>query len=153
MFPPKTVLFPVDFSDRCRGGGRLVEIFAGHFDAEITMLHVVEPPTCSDIAIDNTPVAQRELEAYLAGEMKPFQVRRVLTHGDATLRITDYANSGRFDLVIMPTHGYGGFRRLVLGSVTARVLDHVNCPVCTGAHMESVPPLENIEIRNVLCAI
>lgn len=153
MFAPKNILFPVDFSDRCRGGGRLVEIFAGHFDAEITMLHVVEPPTYSDIAIDNTPIAQRELEGYLASEMKHYTVRRVLAHGDAALRITEYANSGRFDLVMMPTHGYGGFRRLVLGSVTARVLDHVNAPVCTGVHMESVPPLERIEIRTILCAI
>jgi len=153
MFPPKNILFPVDFSERCRGGARMVEIFAGQFEAEVTMLHVVEPPTYSDIAIDNTPVAQRELETYVSEEMKHYSVRRVLAHGDAAMRIIDYANSGRFDLVMMPTHGYGGFRRLVLGSVTARVLDHVNCPVCTGVHMEAVPPLEKIAMRTVLCAI
>jgi len=153
MFPPKNILFPVDFSDRCRGGGRLVEIFAGHFEAEITMLHVVEPPTYSDIAIDTTPAAEAELARYMSEEMKHFTVRRVLTHGDAASRIADYANSGRFDLVMMPTHGYGGFRRLMLGSVTARVLDHVNCPVCTGVHMEDVPVLEKIQMRNVLCAV
>jgi nucleotide-binding universal stress UspA family protein len=153
VFPPKSILFPVDFSQRCSGGARMVEIFAAHFDAEITLLHVVEPPTYTDIAIDNTPVAQRELEEYLAAELEPFNARRVLTHGDAALSITRYANSDRFDLVMMPTHGYGGFRRLVLGSVTARVLDHVNAPVCTGVHMECVPPLDKIEIRNILCAI
>jgi|SRR5579884_2601196 len=153
MFPPKNILFPVDFSERCRGGGRLVEIFAGHFEAEITMLHVVEPPTYSDIAIDNTPAAEAELAGFMCDEMKHFSVRRVLTHGDAAVRIADYANSGRFDLVMMPTHGYGGFRRLVLGSVTARVLDHVNCPVCTGVHMETAPPLERIRIQSVLCAM
>lgn len=153
MFPPKNILFPVDFSERCRGGSRMVEIFAGHFDAEITLLHVVEPPTYSDIAIDNTPIAQRELESFLTAELKHYTVRRVLSHGDAALRIIDYANSGRFDLVMMPTHGYGGFRRLVLGSVTARVLDHVNCPVWTGVHMETAPALDKIEVRSVLCAI
>jgi nucleotide-binding universal stress UspA family protein len=153
MFPPKSIIFPVDFSQRCSGGARMVEVFAGHFEAEITLLHVVEPPTYSDVAIDNTPLAQRELESWLGSELKHFSVRRVLTHGDAATRITEYANSGRFDLVMMPTHGYGGFRRLVLGSVTARVLDHVNAPVCTGVHMECVPVLEKIEIRNIVCAV
>ena len=41
MFPPKRILFPVDFSERCTDAARMVETFAGHFQAELTLLHVL----------------------------------------------------------------------------------------------------------------
>jgi nucleotide-binding universal stress UspA family protein len=37
---------------------------------------------------------------------------------------------------MMPTHGYGKFRRLLLGSVTAKVLHDAKCPVWTATHAE-----------------
>ena len=37
--------------------------------------------------------------------------------------------------MIMPTHGYGVFRRFLLGSVTSKVLHDLGCPVLTGAHL------------------
>jgi len=54
---------------------------------------------------------------------------------------------------MLPTHGYGGFRRLILGSVTAKILHAAECPVWTGVHMEHVPRLEDISIKRILCAI
>src|SRR5580765_2508864 len=52
----------------------------------------------------------------------------------------------------MPTHGYGPFRSLLLGSVTAKVLHDTECPVWTAPHMEQ--PLSGpITGNNVLCAI
>jgi len=38
------------------------------------------------------------------------------------------------DLIMMPTHGYGTFRSLLIGSVTAKVLHDARCPVWTAAH-------------------
>jgi nucleotide-binding universal stress UspA family protein len=40
-------------------------------------------------------------------------------------------------MIMMPTHGMGTFRRLILGSVTAKVLHDAECPVWTDAHIES----------------
>ena len=53
----------------------------------------------------------------------------------------------------MPTHGLGFFRSFLLGSVTAKVLHDVECPVWTGIHEEDAPPLEKITWSRVLCAI
>jgi len=53
---------------------------------------------------------------------------------------------------MMPTHGYGAFRRFLLGSVTAKVLHDSECPVWTGAHLEPAPAHE-FAIRNVACAV
>ena len=53
----------------------------------------------------------------------------------------------------MPTHGYGPFRRFILGSNTAKVLHDADCPVWTGVHMEEAPPAASIPLRSVLCAL
>ena len=45
MFQLKRILFPVDFSERSRGAAVYVEALAGRFEAELILLHVVEPPT------------------------------------------------------------------------------------------------------------
>jgi len=153
MFPPKRILFPVDFSARCTDAARMAEIFTGHFQAELTLLHVVEPLTYNDVSIDVDALGERQLAAYLAEELKQFDVKRVLMHGAPASQIVDYAQAGDFDLIMLPTHGYGGFRRLILGSVAARVLRDAQCPVWTGAHMEQVPKLEDIAVRKVICAL
>lgn len=153
MFPPKKILFPVDFSDRCTDAARMAETFAGHFQAELTLLHVLEPLTYSDIPYDATPITQHQLEDYLVDELKHFEVKRVLIHGDPASKIAEFAHTEGTDLILLPTHGYGRFRRLILGSVTAKVLHDARCPVWTGVHMEHVPRLEDIAFRKIVCAV
>ena len=41
-------------------------------------------------------------------------------------------------VILMPTHGYGPFRRFILGSNTAKVLHDADCPVWTGVHLETL---------------
>src|SRR5579864_5622155 len=153
MFPPKKILFPVDFSERCTAAARMAETFTGHFQAELTLLHVVEPLTYNDVPVDINALGERHLSGYLAEELKHFDVNRVLATGDPASQIVEYAQSKHFDLITLPTHGYGTFRRLILGSVTGNVLHEALCPVWTGVHMEQVPRLEDIAIRKVICAI
>jgi nucleotide-binding universal stress UspA family protein len=153
MFPPKKILFPVDFSDRCTDAARLVETFAGHFQADLTILHVIPPLTYNDLPVDTDGIAEEQLKTYLVDELKHFNVQRVLMRGDAGQQIVDYAHSNKFDLIMLPTHGYGRFRRFIIGSVTAKVLHDADCAVWTGVHMESVPRLEDISFKRVACAI
>jgi nucleotide-binding universal stress UspA family protein len=54
---------------------------------------------------------------------------------------------------MMPTRGYGAFRRLLLGSVTAKVLHDAECPVWTGAHLAKGPSAEWINPTTILCAV
>jgi nucleotide-binding universal stress UspA family protein len=53
----------------------------------------------------------------------------------------------------MPTHGYGTFRRFLIGSVTAKVLDDLAGPVLTGVHMERHAHDLQEEFKSVACAI
>jgi nucleotide-binding universal stress UspA family protein len=153
MFPPRKILFPVDFSARCTMAARMVETFADHFKARLTLLHVVEPIMYTDLPVDATSIAEEQLAGYLPDSFQDCEVERVLLHGDAAHRVVDFAHDGRFDLVMLPTHGYGRFRRFILGSVAAKVLHDARCPVWTGAHMEHVPNVEEFHFRNIVCAI
>jgi nucleotide-binding universal stress UspA family protein len=153
MFPPKRILFPVDFSERCTDAARMVETFAGHFQAELTLLHVLEPLTYNDLPVDATALTRQQLSGYLAEELKHFDVNRVVLAGESASKIAAYAHANLFDLIMLPTHGYGRFRRLMLGSVAAKVLHDADCPVWTGVHMEQVPRLEDIAFRKIVCAI
>ncbi len=149
----KRILFPVDFSQRAIGAARYVESIAGRFDAEIMLLHVVDLATHVSLAPRVQPHIQTQLESFLADEFKLFTTRRVCTVGDPAEEIVKAVQSWDPDLVMMPSYGLGFFRPSLLGSVTAKVLHDVACPVWTSVHSEEAPPLESIRYAKVLCAL
>lgn len=159
------ILLPVDFSGRCRGAARYVEALAARFDSEVTVLHVLPPPhyefsvlevggtVLNDLYAARMQQARQDLDAVLTQELAGVRVERVLLEGDPARKIVEYAHQKKVDLVVMPTHGYGPFRRFILGSVTAKVLHDAECPVWTGVHLEEAPPIERITFRNILVAV
>jgi nucleotide-binding universal stress UspA family protein len=96
---------------------------------------------------------QRQIEDFLADELRGVPVRHVLLEGDVATSIAQFAHAEKADLIVMPTHGYGRFRRFILGSVTAKLLHDADCPIFTTAHLEQHAPQEPIFFRNILCAI
>ena len=76
---------------------------------------------------------------------------RLTAVGDPAVKIAEFTRDNRVDLVMMPTHGHGLFRRLLLGSVTSKVLHDVHCPVWTAAHAEKQHAQEMP--RKILCAL
>ena len=95
----------------------------------------------------------REMESYQDADFRDLSVRRVVVSGDPAQRIAQQARKENTGLIVMPTHGYGPFRRFLLGSVTAKVLHDVDCPVWTGAHMQEPSRHGWKAVSNVLCAI
>jgi nucleotide-binding universal stress UspA family protein len=66
--------------------------------------------------------------------------------------ILDYAAQIEADLVVIGTHGRTGFERLMLGSVTEKVVRKARCPVLTvprGAELAAGQPV----FRRVLCGV
>lgn len=126
------------------------------------MLHVMELPTSAypgwpaqAAVIDFQAMAdhrKQRLESYLKNEFAEVAQTRVMCEGDPAHLITDYARKEHVDLIMMPTHGYGPFRRFLLGSVTAKVLHDVKCPVWTSAHMTEAPA-PPAGYRHILCAV
>ena len=149
----KKILFPVDFSEQCRGAIGYVEAMAGRFDAELILLHVVEPPVYNAPLEEIRDPAPEQFDRFLGRDLKLFRVERLIEHGEAAAKIVECAHVRHADLIMMPTKGLGIFRRLILGSSTAKVLHDADCPVWTGVHMESAPALDVISTRRILCAV
>ena len=149
------ILFPVDFSRGCVNAARYVEAFAGQFEAEILLLHVVGPGEGElTLPEELLPLRRAQLNAFLAGELKYFSTERVcVTGNEPAPEIVAAALRWRPDLVMMPTHGLGVFQRFVFGSVTAKILCDLDCPVWTSIHSEIALPLEDIHCRRILCAL
>lgn len=144
----KKILFPVDFSNACVGAARYVEAFAGHFEAEIMLLHAA--------GREDDRLGKMQLDGFLAGELKSFTTHRVYKTDqgqDPSRTIAETARSWNPDLVMMPTHGLGFFRSHLLGSVTAKSLHDLKCPIWTSVHTEFAPPLEEIHCRKILCSV
>jgi nucleotide-binding universal stress UspA family protein len=160
------ILLPVDFERPSVGVVHQAAALARHFHSEIIMLHVVTPLSYSAGTLEGSYVpsgrddllaelirqAQKHLDQCLKPELESLTVRRVLLEGDPALEIVKVARDERVKLIVMPTHGYGAFRRFLLGSVTAKVLHDGDCPIWTGAHVEE-ETVGEFAIRNVLCAI
>lgn len=160
------ILLPIDFQDPTKHVVHQVAVLARQFHSEIVMLHVVTPLSYSagmieggyvpanldDVLKELIRQAQKNLDRALGPEFDGMDVKRMLLEGDPAVTIVKTARAENADLIAMPTHGYGAFRRFLLGSVTAKVLHDSDCPVWTGAHLEEETARE-FSIRNILCAV
>lgn len=157
------ILFPVDMSDTCTATAPFVEAMAKKYNADLTLLHVLEMPSGlipdwyggAVPMIDTSAIWQAETEAaqsYLTDRLHGLKVHRVVIEGNAAETIDDYARENGIDLIMLPTHGYGLFRTLLLGSVAAKVLHDTPCPVWTGVHVQDAPAVSP-DFAAVLCAV
>jgi nucleotide-binding universal stress UspA family protein len=163
MLNIKHILFPIDFSERCCGAVGFVESMASRYHAKITLLSAVQPfyygaigdPGGAVVVDPEELVRDRQatLDGSLTKEFAHLRVERVAELGDPAQVITDFAHTNKVDLIMMPTHGYGPFRSLLLGSVTAKVLHDATCPVWTAAHIAEPPFRHHIACRNIVCAV
>ena len=158
------ILLPVDFSERSMGAVRYAKPLACQFQAELILLHVLAPPEhafgtpdmggsmLAELYKDRARRLAEEMDGFLASELAELNVRRVVLEGDPAGKIVEFATGEHADLIVMPTHGFGQFRRFILGSNTAKVLHDADCPVWTGVHLEEAPRTA-AAFRGILCAV
>ena len=162
MIEFKQILCPMDFSDiSLRSLAHAVAI-ANWYEAQLTVLHVV--PT-----FEPTQVRVHVGEPVLVDAMSREQVLEVMHRsldaaalppgaqviaeaGDTPKTIVDQALSNHAELIVMGTHGRRGFQRLLLGSVTERVLRDAPCPVLTvPPQAQGVSP--DVTFKRIVCPI
>jgi nucleotide-binding universal stress UspA family protein len=145
MIEIKQILCPIDFSDTSRHAlNHAIEI-ARWFHSKLVALYVmnpllrVDPPlrfaeSPSRTTSDDEQAERDELSQWLAPVAAGLETEILLDEGAPAARILERTTALRADLIVMGTHGRGGFDRLILGSVAEKVLRKAACPVLT------VPP-------------
>jgi nucleotide-binding universal stress UspA family protein len=160
------ILLPVDFSEQGEGAAQQAGALARHFGAELILLHVnpILVPALTAPREFSGPIdtgwitaleaqGRRGLDTYQQADLTGVDVRKIVVTGDPAASIVDFAHREKPDLIVMPTHGYGPFRRFLLGSVTAKVLHDVEAPVWTGVHLQKTSQPLWKRIGTVICAI
>jgi universal stress protein A len=144
MPPVHSILVPLDFSEASFSALRYACTLADAFGAALHLVHVTEnpyqaggylefyaPPVGfgSDVERD----AASRLEAALTAEQRArYRAAVVSLTGLPAREILDYLRlHPEIDLVVMATHGRGGVARLMLGSVTDKLVRSAPCPVLT----------------------
>jgi nucleotide-binding universal stress UspA family protein len=130
------ILCPVDFSDDSKAALQSAAALAAEYGATLFVLHV-DPVVFSAMGeLPPGPDVQVRQALYdaLARFVEPIRnpglaVEVLLDEGGPVGAILARVRELRADLVVMGTHGRGGLERLLLGSVTTKVLRHAACPV------------------------
>ena len=78
----------------------------------------------------------------------------LIREGDPVSEILSQATDMKADLLVMGTHGRSGFERLLLGSVTEKILRKASCPVLTvpRRHPDAVPATP-VLFKQILCPV
>lgn len=135
------ILVPYDFSDASVDAARQAAAWADVLDAEITLLHVVEPVVypefyAVDILPDNlmmrlTTRSEEALDKVAAELLEGRATSTMVEVGRAADTIVNIADPERFDLLVMATRGLSGLEHILLGSVAESVLRRSKVPMLT----------------------
>jgi nucleotide-binding universal stress UspA family protein len=134
-FHPKKILVPVDFSDLSLAAvDRALEI-AGS-DTAVELLHVLSDLLAMEPGnlfgrITNDPRIEAAMERFREtfSDAKYASLHFHVEIGNPGHEITSLAKRENFDLIIIPSHGYGPVKHVLLGSVAERVVCLASCPV------------------------
>ena len=150
----KRILVPLDGSRYSSRSLEYAEELARKFNSEIIMMRVVEPsppippttgaapdmvnPAATNIsvkaALREEKTNRKRAAKYLARKAREIRVEddRVtytVHTGSPALSIIEFSKSENIDLIVMTTHGEGGIKRAILGSVADEVVRESGKPV------------------------
>jgi len=150
----KNILVAVDGSESSKRAAHVALGLAEKLRAQLIVLHAISPPTSYyrsnfpvPVGMAPPPPSQKEIDTYYAyartvalgivgdtvSEAKKVgtNVKTELPEGVSSVveTIINHAAKEHVDLIIVGTRGLGGFKKMLIGSVSSGVISHANCPV------------------------
>jgi nucleotide-binding universal stress UspA family protein len=167
MIDIRSIVCPIDFSDFSRLAFDHAMAIAHRYESTITAVHVCPPmPTLAYgtgmpsvppmiLTADERQQVLLDLRRFIAVESGPgLHIHAVVREGNAVREILAEAAHRQADLITLGTHGRSGFDRLLLGSVSEKVLRKASCPVLTvpRRHPDAVPA-SPVLFKRILCPV
>jgi nucleotide-binding universal stress UspA family protein len=127
------ILCPIAFDDVCAAALDLARRVAEQTGGRIQALHVVTVDAEADRGWEQGATIQlnKIVNERLDGKV---DYEFVVRTGSAPVEVLNAAREFGSDLIVIPTHGRVGLKRMVLGSVAERVIRESSVPVLTVRH-------------------
>ena len=161
MVEIRQILCPVDRSETSARALDYALMLAGWYRAAVTAFEVIWVNVPPVSATSQPVLSPKQLETF-ADDLQRFVAARTpadalvhtkIGHGPVVRAIRQEARDLPADLIVMGTHGQGGFERFLLGSVTEKILRTVTCPVLTIPPAAPDVPAVSAPFQSILCAV
>ncbi len=147
------ILVAVDGSESSGRASKVALDLAEKFKAEVVVLHAISPPSSAypstfvSASSVVPPIPQSEIDAYYAytrraalgmtgetvaqAKKRGINAKPEIPEGVSSVveTIINHATKENVDLIVVGTRGLGGFKKLLMGSVSSGVVTHASCPV------------------------
>ena len=139
----KKILVATDFSGPSVGAVRYALKFAAQFEVQLLLLHVLHDPAeapgfysskkAGKKVLRNMEEAASEMmNEFVEKHFKDFKkVVAKIIPGLPAEEIVRLAEKEKAEMIVIGTRGHSGLKRLMIGSVTDRVIREASCPVLT----------------------
>jgi len=142
---PQRMLFCTDFSDNSQPARQHAIDYAKAFNAELIVMHVINssrigypsleegmPVDIRSALSDIQQSVEKALNLVAAECRKDLaQVNTSVRIGTPAREIVQFAEDESIQLIVMGTHGWTGFKHLIMGSTAENVVRAARCPVLT----------------------
>jgi nucleotide-binding universal stress UspA family protein len=135
-FPKKCVVVPIDFSPASNVAVRTALSLVDS-PKQVHVVHVAMVPQTIPYGESVWAAepgewmkkATKHLSEYIASHPEFTSVTFATLTGESDEAIVKYSVQHHADLIVMPCHGLRGIKRMLLGSVTEKVLRYASCEV------------------------
>jgi|RhiMetdeSRZDD1v2_1073273.scaffolds.fasta_scaffold446635_2 nucleotide-binding universal stress UspA family protein len=149
MSNSSAIVCPVDFSEHSKVALQRAAAWARRFSARLIVVTVIQPLLVNAAAAAyDTDLVRNEVlpelrdfveKTFLAGEAAISPAETMVLVGEPAAEIVALARREHARLIVIATHGLSGYRRLLLGSTTEKVLRQTAVPVLLAPPPEQTP--------------
>jgi len=131
----KKVLIATDGSRYSEAAQMRAIDFAGSYGGELVAVSAVDvPPELYAESPKTVEELVKKAKTYVEAvkkeaEQAGIKTETIVREGEAYRVITDTAKETGANIIVMGSHGRTGLKRLLMGSVTEKVIGHTPCPV------------------------
>ena len=155
--PPRRVLFATDFSPSSELAAQYAIELCHRYKSILNTVTVV-PQEVTDSVQPPDPfflrhAAERKMANFVRAErLAGIEHHEMVIEGFVANVILKLIPRLSINVVVLGTHGHGGIKKLVLGSLAEEVVNSASCQILTVGPQVSPRPAKNAGLRKILCA-
>jgi nucleotide-binding universal stress UspA family protein len=156
----KNLLLTTDFSEVSRKAVPYAAAIASTYGSKIYLAHVLPAQPRTSLAVEPLPgelarewlISELAMENFLQNSLAnvPHELR--LERGRIWDALSELIQRDEIELLVLGTHGRGGLRKVILGSVAEELFRLASCPVLTVGPAVPTEPGCTKEFRTILFA-